>query len=84
MARGRNPDGTPKRYPSESTKRHRPIPQVEAQVRREAQKREPPALSQDNPPLDPRAGISRHWTENPAILSRLEVVEGYRDRKSVV
>lgn len=68
MARGRNPDGTPKRYPGEARRERKP---------RRRLKPGDLNLTLENPP-QPHYGPPNHWTENPAILSRLEVVEAYR------
>jgi hypothetical protein len=69
MVRGRNPDGTPKRWPADdrrnAKRRHDPSPLVESVV------------NGITPPRSQRPD-NNHWTQNPAIVRRLEVVEQYR------
>jgi hypothetical protein len=68
VVRGKNPDGTPKRWPADerrSAKRRRSGAYPEAIV------------NGHTPPLDQVPAFNA-WTNNPALIRRLEVVERYR------
>lgn len=68
MVRGRNPDGTPKRWPADdrrAAKRRKADGYVEAIVN-------------GHTPLRDQAPHTRSWANDPVVIRRLEVVERYR------
>lgn len=68
MPRGKNPDGTPKKFPADhrrNAKRRKANGYVEAIVKG------------DTPPRDQRPD-NNHWSQNPAHMRRLELVERHR------